>query len=367
MRIDNISQRYFLEHERPRNLEESHEGMAGGNYAGKAIAQKVLLTELWWPMIHRDLKEYFQRCDVCQRVGKPNRREEMPLQLQVKLQEFDKWEIDFVGPIKPPAKRTGSRYITTMMEYLKIWVEDTPVKDCIAETTAHFLFEQAITRFWFPRFFMSDQGTHFINSTICTMLEEFEVHNQKNTPYNPHVNGIVEAFNKILENTLTKICNVNRDDWDLKVLAVLWVYRMTCKNLTGHTPFTLFYGHKAIVPLEFLVPSLCIAAITQMIERGAIQERLNQLLSMEEDRILAGFNQQVQKSRDKSWHDRHIKKRTFKEGDLVFLYDNKSFQHLGKLRMHWLGPYEVKSITDRGVVQLRYLVGADLRGMINGS
>jgi hypothetical protein len=35
--------------------------------------------------------------------------------------------------------------------------------------------------------------------------------------------------------------------------------------------------------------------------------------------------------------------------------------------MHWLGPYEVKTITDGRVVQLRYLAGTDLRGMVNGS
>jgi hypothetical protein len=35
--------------------------------------------------------------------------------------------------------------------------------------------------------------------------------------------------------------------------------------------------------------------------------------------------------------------------------------------MHWLGPYEVKSVTKGGAVQLRDLVGADLGGMINGS
>jgi hypothetical protein len=51
-------------------------------------------------------------------------------------------------------------------------------------------------------------------------------------------------------------------------------------------------------------------------------------MEMEEDKILAGFHQEVQKARDKAWHDRHIKRKSFKEGDLVLLYDSKFFNIL---------------------------------------
>jgi hypothetical protein len=82
---DSIFRRCVLEHERPKILAESHEGIAGGNYARKSTTQKLLYAGLWWPIVHRYAKEYCQKCDVCQRVGKPNIRDYIPLTPQVTL------------------------------------------------------------------------------------------------------------------------------------------------------------------------------------------------------------------------------------------------------------------------------------------
>jgi hypothetical protein len=67
-------------------------------------------------------------------VGKPSRKNVMPLNPHVMLQAFDKWAIDFVGLINPKARRSGERYIITVTKYLTRWAEETLVIDCTMET-----------------------------------------------------------------------------------------------------------------------------------------------------------------------------------------------------------------------------------------
>jgi hypothetical protein len=68
-----------LEHEISMILAKEHDEIAGGNYAGKETTQNILCAGLWWPTRHKDTKEYLNSCDVFQRVGKPSKRDEIPL------------------------------------------------------------------------------------------------------------------------------------------------------------------------------------------------------------------------------------------------------------------------------------------------
>ena len=58
------------------------------------------------------------------------------------MQTFDKWDVDFVGPINPLGKRTGARYIITVTEYLTRWVQAASVVDSTIATTTKLIFEK---------------------------------------------------------------------------------------------------------------------------------------------------------------------------------------------------------------------------------
>ena len=100
----------------------------------------------------------------------------MPLVPQVTLQAFDKWAIDFIGPINPCANKYGERYIITATDYLTRWDEAQPIKDCSTAIAVKFIFDNILSRFGCPRIIMSDQESHFLNKTIEALTEEFQVY-----------------------------------------------------------------------------------------------------------------------------------------------------------------------------------------------
>ena len=62
----------------------------------------------------------------------------------------------------------------------------------------------------------------------------------------------------------------------------------------------MVYGKEAIIPIKYIVPSLCITTFTNMAEPDIMEECLTQLVALEEDRFIANFHQQVQKAREKA-------------------------------------------------------------------
>ena len=86
----------------------------------------------------------------------------------------------------------------------------------------------------------------------------------------------------------------------LKIPVVLWAYRTTCKILMRQTLFKLVYGKEAVMFMEYIVPSMCIATMTGMDNVKALEECIAQLIQFEEDLFITGFHQHIEKDRQKA-------------------------------------------------------------------
>lgn len=45
-------------------LKEMHEGVCGGHYMAKTIAQEFLRSSFWWPTLFKDAHELVKTCDL---------------------------------------------------------------------------------------------------------------------------------------------------------------------------------------------------------------------------------------------------------------------------------------------------------------
>eukprot|EP00253_Pinus_taeda_P016303 PITA_16303 len=269
-----VFKRCVREDEMPDIFKACHVEPCGGHFADKTTTYKILSLGYYSPSIFKYAKEYVKSCDNCQRVWKPAPSNEMPLQPQVLIKPFEKWALDFIGPINPPSKK--KKYILVCTDYALFFANENTVKK--------FLYEDIFTRFGVPREIVTDQGAQFTSRMMEKLMEEYKVKHRKSTPYHPQANGQVESTNKVIEGIITKIVHLHRRDWVERLFEALWAYRTTWRNITGHTPYELVYGKEVLLPIEFQVKTFKMAVQLGMDLSEAQKHRLEQLNELDEVR-----------------------------------------------------------------------------------
>ena len=136
-----------------------HYGPCGGHFSDKRMTYKVLHFGYYWPGIFKDVSKYVKGCDSFQRMGRPTSSDQMPLQPQVMIKPFEKWGLDFVGPISPMSRK--KKYILVCTDYVTKWVEAKALFRATEKSVVEFIYEEIFTQFGVPREIVTDQGTQF--------------------------------------------------------------------------------------------------------------------------------------------------------------------------------------------------------------
>eukprot|EP00253_Pinus_taeda_P014993 PITA_14993 len=265
-------------------LKACHDGPCGGHFAKKRTTHKVLQTGCYWPTIFKDAKKFAQTCDSFQRARRPGQADEMPLRPQLVIEPFERWALDFVGPINPSSNQRT--YILVATDYVTKWVEAESLLKATEDYVIQFLFHLFV-RYGLLRELITDGGPQFVGNKLATTLNNYHVQHKITTTYHPQENGQVESSNKVIESILTKTIASHRRDWAARLPEALWAYRTTWRSTTGYSPYQLVFGKQPIFPIEFEIQTLRNAQEVGLDLSEAQINRLQQINELDEIRLSA--------------------------------------------------------------------------------
>jgi hypothetical protein len=170
---------------------------------------------------------------------------------------------------------------------------------------------------------ISDGGTHFTGKNFKKCLSKLGIEHRISTAYHPQTNGQAETSNRQLKSILNKTIEKGGKDWSKKFDGALWAYRMAFKTPIGMTPYQFVYGKACHLPVE--LDHKVYWAIKEMnldLDVVVVKRRI-QISELEEMRLKAYENASIYKERIKRWYDKRLKKREFKKGHKVLLYNSR--------------------------------------------
>lgn len=219
-----------------------HNDPTAGHFGATKTHAKIQKM-YYWPKMYEEIKKYVESCHKCQIQG--IHRKNNPIFAIEPTGPWKRVGIDFIGPM--PITEKGNRYIITAIDYFTRFPEARAVPRATAQEAAKFIYEEIICRHGIVDIIHSDQGTHFNNDLIKTLMKRFDMKHHQITAYHPQSNGLVERLNGTLKKTLVKIME-NVNTWDEMLHPALFAYRTAPIESIGTSPAFLEYGREVQLP-----------------------------------------------------------------------------------------------------------------------
>ena len=89
------------------------------------------------------------------------------------VEPFDRWALDFVGPIDPHSKHKA--YILVCTDYMTKWVEDVALVKANDQAVIEFLYREIFTHFGVPKELIMDGGSQFGSHKFEALLQKYHI------------------------------------------------------------------------------------------------------------------------------------------------------------------------------------------------
>jgi transposase InsO family protein len=164
-----------------------------------------------------------------------------------------------VGPFKKA--KSGFTHIFVAVDKFTKWIEVMSAASITTTKTMEFIKEM-MYMFDVPNNIITDNGTQFIAREFKDFCADLVIKINHVSVSHMQRNGQVErSYGMILQGLKPKIFDRLKPyagKWVKKLPSVLWAWCTTPSHATCHTPFSLVYGTKALLPTEKEHKSFCV-------------------------------------------------------------------------------------------------------------
>ncbi|MBW0540161.1 hypothetical protein O181_079876 [Austropuccinia psidii MF-1] len=145
-------------------LNEFHYSVAAGNLSKDRTLERVK-TCSWWPNWKKDVAEYFQTCDRCQKASRDTRKKfGMMIQIQEPNSPWAIVHLDWVAALPPGGDRSYNACLVLAERYSKTPIFLPCNKDDPAMDTAVIVWNKVISHKGLFQNIISDRDPKFTSA-----------------------------------------------------------------------------------------------------------------------------------------------------------------------------------------------------------
>ncbi|KAJ8037468.1 hypothetical protein HOLleu_18285 [Holothuria leucospilota] len=235
---------------RVKILQQVHDHKLVGHLQIRKTLER-LRPKFYWSGYRKEVEEYCNDCQKCASRKGAWKKPRAGMQTYIVGTPMLRCALDIMGPL--PMSYQGNKYILVVADYFTKWTEAFAMPDQEASTVADILVKQFICRFGIPQELHSDQGRQFESLLFQEMCKLLDIEKTRTTAFHPQSDGMVERFNRTLEDMLALVVEPNQKDWDTWLPYLMLAYRSAIHESTGYTPSELMLGRTVTLPYDGMV------------------------------------------------------------------------------------------------------------------